>query len=397
MNQTPQPGSGCSGRARRARRVHVLGAGVALATLLWGCADGNNPAHRRDGGAVGIDAGGADGGPSDGGSGVDATVDASAAPDGGGADGGACAAPLTRCGGACVDVMTDVNACGGCGRVCEAPIGGSPRCASGTCETECPAGQTDCGGTCRTTSEACSAGVGACARAGVTVCSPTGTSCGATPGTPQAETCNGIDDDCDGQIDEGHRAVFRETTYTQLSTHHSPCNGSTERWGRNCFAASHRACAAFSACVQSGFGPVENNLDYAPTVCAEASVRNLTYAQLAAQHPPCDGSFPNGTASADCNAAIHRWCRANGFVTGWGPVENAAPNVAVACSARAEVINTTFAVLASHHPACDGTNERWGPSCHAAIHRFCNARGRRGGFGPLENSGGSATVGCVLD
>ena len=53
--------------------------------------------------------------------------------------------------------------------------------------------------------EACSAGIGACERPGVTVCSPggTGTVCGAVPGAPAAESCNGVDDDCDGTVDDG--------------------------------------------------------------------------------------------------------------------------------------------------------------------------------------------------
>ncbi|HEX9669969.1 MAG TPA: MopE-related protein [Thermoanaerobaculia bacterium] len=54
----------------------------------------------------------------------------------------------------------------------------------------------------------CSAGVGACERSGVTVCSPdgAGTVCGATPGEPQPETCDGRDDDCDGVSDDGFDA-----------------------------------------------------------------------------------------------------------------------------------------------------------------------------------------------
>jgi len=55
---------------------------------------------------------------------------------------------------------------------------------------------------------ACSAGVGACARVGVTVCDPGGSSslCTAVPGTPLVEVCNSLDDDCDGQVDEGFDA-----------------------------------------------------------------------------------------------------------------------------------------------------------------------------------------------
>ena len=49
----------------------------------------------------------------------------------------------------------------------------------------------------------CSSGVGACARPGLTICGgATEVVCGAVPGAPGAETCNGIDDDCDGSVDE---------------------------------------------------------------------------------------------------------------------------------------------------------------------------------------------------
>lgn len=51
----------------------------------------------------------------------------------------------------------------------------------------------------------CAAGIGACQRSGAKVCTSDGAStvCNATPGAPTAEICNGVDDNCNGQIDEG--------------------------------------------------------------------------------------------------------------------------------------------------------------------------------------------------
>jgi len=53
----------------------------------------------------------------------------------------------------------------------------------------------------------CTAGVGACLRSGVRACNaanPAGlTICEAEAGAPVDETCDGLDDDCDGQTDEG--------------------------------------------------------------------------------------------------------------------------------------------------------------------------------------------------
>lgn len=51
----------------------------------------------------------------------------------------------------------------------------------------------------------CSNGQGACEQSGVMVCAPSqsDTVCNAVPGTPTAEICNGLDDDCNGEADDG--------------------------------------------------------------------------------------------------------------------------------------------------------------------------------------------------
>ncbi len=53
-------------------------------------------------------------------------------------------------------------------------------------------------------STACTVGVGACQRAGLEVCAADGEAavCSARPGQPEDEACNGVDDDCDGVVDE---------------------------------------------------------------------------------------------------------------------------------------------------------------------------------------------------
>lgn len=60
-----------------------------------------------------------------------------------------CPAPLTDCGGACVNLSTTLSHCGSCSRSCAAAaITEAPTCVAGVCGTTCAPGYTMCAGTC---------------------------------------------------------------------------------------------------------------------------------------------------------------------------------------------------------------------------------------------------------
>ena len=239
------------------------------------------------------------------------------------------------------------------------------------------------------TSSGCTA---SCGTAGTRDCS---SRCTWGACTPPAETCNRVDDDCDGVTDDGFRAVTQATSYATLSGFLSACNGTTQRNGPECNAAIHRFCGS-AGCANSGFGPVENFLDAADVTCVIGeAAQNPGFPTLQANHAGCDGVVQR--AGPDCSCAIHRWCAGRGFASGFGPVENSYPAAWVVCvpAATTVVLAATYTELSGYQAFCDGTTERWGPYCNSAIHQWCRARGHASGFGPVENTGDTAYVACV--
>lgn len=79
---------------------------------------------------------------------------------------------------------------------------------------------------------ACTVGVGACATTGEVVCSSDGSQaeCDASAEAPSLEICNGVDDDCDGEVDNGlDGAYYRDQDgdgfgRENIATRSEPCN-----------------------------------------------------------------------------------------------------------------------------------------------------------------------------
>ena len=80
-------------------------------------------------------------------------------------------------------------------------------CTAGTPSSEtCNGIDDDCDGVADEDfplGNACSVGIGACQASGIYICSLGNSVCSANEGIPSSETCNGIDDDCDGVADDG--------------------------------------------------------------------------------------------------------------------------------------------------------------------------------------------------
>ena len=96
-----------------------------------------------------------------------------------------------------------------------------------------------------------------------------------------------------------------------------------------------------------------------------------------------------------CSAAIHRWCVSMGAATGFGPVADAGDDVSVTCLAHATLERTDFATLAGGFSGCDGSAVRWGQPCNMASWLYCTSLGHDGGFGPVEVAGSDVDVACL--
>ncbi|MCR9166198.1 MAG: hypothetical protein ACE37F_32075 [Nannocystaceae bacterium] len=125
-----------------------------------------------------------------------------------------CPAGEAACGVLCVDLQTDSTNCGDCGITCVVPNSDSS-CVAGSCTVgSCTAGWFDCDGNAANGCEAqmgCSAGESCtteCGSTGITSCNGCDTVCDLP-----AETCNAIDDDCNGACDEGALAGCREPVH----------------------------------------------------------------------------------------------------------------------------------------------------------------------------------------
>lgn len=238
----------------------------------------------------------------------------------------------TLCGLTCTPTESDPQNCGACGHVC----GANQVCSNGACA--CAHGTTKCGTACIVAGSACSTGkAGPCA-AGTLACVNNAPVCKQTV-QPKPETCNGIDDDCDGVIDNGATCPAGQT-----------CTGGqcvTVKKGNG------QSCASGTECT-SGF--------CADGVCCDGACAGTCEACNVA------GSVGTCAAVTGTPAAGHGTCPGDSSVCGRAAcdgVNRAActyPSAATVCSAAS--CTNGVATDAGH---CDGAGH-----CTAGAQHSCN-------------------------
>jgi cysteine-rich repeat protein len=267
------------------------------------------------------------------------------------------------------------------GTACTLPTGGAGACRGGLCAAaacgngvvdageECDDGNADntdacltscrnatCGdGYIRTGTEDCD---GAAPRSCTTTCGSTGSqACTAcrwdTVCTPPAEICNGVDDDCDGTIDNGFTCApsTSQSCSTSCGSAGSQTCSSACAWG-SCAAPAEICNALDDDCdgaIDNGFACVRGTSGTCTTSCASTGARTCdSTCAWGTCTPPaetcngadddCDGAIDNGFACVRAaTRTCHSACDPAGTDTGTQTCDSSC--AWGSCAAPAEVCN----------------------------------------------------------
>ena len=225
-------------------------------------------------------------------------------------NGETCSSASVCYGGACLNGVCTTCTAGG-----KVPSSGSPaQCcagetyANGICVKACALPK---GSPCTVTSVNGQLVKGACQQGTVTDCQPDGTyTC--TPSAPKAETCNGIDDDCDGKVDNLPPTPCTVTVNggCSVTTGHNMCVGGAPKCEATAGVDYCTRCGQTvngASCGDCGGSSCSTDLDCPPNTMCDI-ISNVTFARGCKQLTACSNNvacwFPSSLTYNRCLACF---------------------------------------------------------------------------------------------
>ena len=234
--------------------------------------------------------------------------------------------------------------------------------------------------------EVCRVGQGACDGVGRIVCAPNGEGvvCDARAGDPRPEACNGLDDDCDGQVDErvtNRCGVCGAEPGEQCNGADDDCDGAVDEGALNacggCGAVPIERCdgldddcdgradeGALNACGACGAAPVEvcncedddcdQRIDEGGLDCPRCDCTPAAE-QCNGRDDDCDYAVDEGTVNAcgRCGAAPVELC--NGLDDDCdGRLDESFPEAGQACGTDAGACSPGTALCRGGEVVCQG-------------------------------------------
>jgi hypothetical protein len=213
--------------------------------------------------------------------------------------------------------------------------------------------------------------------------------------TELVEVCNSEDDDRDGGIDEGYGVAVRSFPLLELARFEPSCDLAVDPSPQACARGLTELCAS-TGCAVAGLGPVQLGVTELEVVCLgeeQAVVLPTSFEELGALEEKC----VQDTFFGRCFPAAHALCDSRGLRTGYGAVTNADGEVSAVCTPGASVFEVTYGELEVHDLACDGFG--FGAEsplgCLHASASWCQAQGFETGYGPVAYLEESVQVACL--
>jgi hypothetical protein len=213
--------------------------------------------------------------------------------------------------------------------------------------------------------------------------------------TELVEVCNTEDDDRDGQVDEGYGVAVRSFSLVELDQLEPSCELAVDPSPQTCARGLMELCQS-TGCAVAGLGPVELGVTDLHAVCLgeeHAVVVPTSFQELTELEPKC----VRNTFFGRCFPAAHLLCEARGLVTGYGAVSDSDGEISAVCTPGASLFEVPYRELEVYDLACDGFGKgAESPlGCLHAAASWCEAQGFETGYGPVTHLDQAVGVACL--